>query len=340
MSAAAANSLRILKQAPTRCEPVGRAAPAGAFADEYACAVPRSALLIVNPAAGGGRAGRAAPAVLGELRQRGLAVERADTRDLDHARALALRAAQGGQIAVALGGDGLVGALADALRAVPGALLGVLPGGRGNDLARVLGIPLEPLAACATIAGGSARSLDLGEVDGRTFVGIASAGFDSEANRIANAAPARLGNLVYAYGALRALASWRPARFAIELHPSGERVGFTGYTVAAASSRAYGGGMLLAPDADLQDGLLDVVLIEAVSRPRFLASLPRVFKGTHVRLPDVRVLRAAEVSIEADRPFALYADGDPIAQLPARVRALPGAVQVLVPADSPLTGDR
>ncbi len=115
----------------------------------------------------------------------------------------------------------------------PDALLGVLPGGRGNDLARVLGIPADPVEACAIVAAGFSRKLDLGEVDGKAFVGIASVGFDSEANRIANEAPAWLGGLVYAYGALRALLSWRPARFQIELDPPGERHSFTGYTVGA-----------------------------------------------------------------------------------------------------------
>ncbi len=359
--------------------------------------------LIVNPAAGGGRAGRWAPAVVEELRGYGLEVRRQDTRDLAHARVLAREAAEAGEHAVALGGDGLAGAVADALRDVPGAVLGVLPGGRGNDLARVLGIPLDARAACATIARGTARPLDLGAVgDGRTtageagghkargeagsskatgdaegskakgdegangkaamgeagggeakdggvangeaagdeavertFVGIASVGFDSEANRIANEAPARLGNLVYAYGALRALASWRPAHFTVVLDPpAGRRIEFSGYTVAAANSRDYGGGMQIAPAALLDDGLLDVVLIEAVSRPRFVANLPRVFRGTHVQLPQVRVLRAAEVEISADRPFTVYADGDPIGELPARVRAVRHALRVLVPADA------
>jgi YegS/Rv2252/BmrU family lipid kinase len=297
--------------------------------------LPQPVRLIVNPAAGGGRAGRAAPGVVDALRGHGLRVERADTRDLPHARELALRAARGGETVVTLGGDGLVGAAADALRAVPGALLGVLPGGRGNDLARVLGIPLDPLAACAAIAHGTARPMDVGVVGGCAFVGIASVGFDSDANRIANRAPARLGNLVYAYGALRALWSWRPVRFEVTVHPSGERVSFTGYTVAVANSRAYGGGMLLAPEARLDDGLLDVVLIADVSKRRFLANLPRVFRGEHVRLPEVRVLRAAEVELAAERPFAVYADGDPVGELPLRVRAVAGALRVLVPA-----GDR
>src|SRR5207248_3920192 len=127
-------------------------------------------------------------------------------------------------------------------------VLGVLPGGRGNDLARVLGIPSDPAAAVGVLASGHVRSLDLGEVQGRTFVGIASCGFDSEANRVANQARIVRGNLVYAYGALRALAGWRPATFTVTLDRSEPRT-VTGYTIAAANSKAYGGGMFLAPDA-------------------------------------------------------------------------------------------
>ena len=261
-------------------------------------------------------------------------MRRVDTRHLDHARELAAEAAHAGETIAALSGDGMIGAIANVLRDVPDSLLGVLPGGRGNDLARVLEIPADPLAACSVIAHGTPRAMDLGEVAGQAFVGIASAGFDSDANRIANEAPSRLGNLVYAYGALRALASWRPARFEIELSGGSspdQSFSFSGYTIAAANSGVYGGGMRLAPNARLQDGLLDIVAIEQVSKLRFLANLPKVFKGTHVRLPTVKVFQAAEVTISADRPFTLYADGDPIAQLPARIRALPGAVRVLVP---------
>jgi YegS/Rv2252/BmrU family lipid kinase len=298
--------------------------------------------LIVNPAAGGGKAGRLAGDVDAALRDHGLAVRRHDTRDLDHGRALAAEAARAGETVAALSGDGLVGAIADTLREIPGAVLGVLPGGRGNDLARVLGIPEDPVAACATIAHGVPRAMDLGAVidsasgeRGRAFVGIASAGFDSDANRIANEAPGWLGELVYAYAALRALVSWRPARFEIELDAPGERHAFTGYSVGAANSRAYGGGMRAAPDAMLDDGLLEVLVLESVSKLAFATSiLPKVFKGTHVQHPRVRVFRAAEVTISADRPFTMYADGDPIGELPVRVRAVPAAVNVLV-APSP-----
>jgi YegS/Rv2252/BmrU family lipid kinase len=211
----------------------------------------------------------------------------------------------------------------------------VLPGGRGNDFARVLGIPQDAHAACATIADGAPRAVDVGDVAGKAFVGIASVGFDSDANRIANEAPPWLGGLVYAYGALRALAAWRPARFAIELDPPGERHEFTGYSVGAANSKAYGGGMFAAPGALLDDGLLEVMVVEHMSRRRFLLSLlPKVFKGTHVEMPEVHVFRAKEVEISADRPFTMYADGDPIGDLPLRVRAVQGAVNVLVPLES------
>src|SRR6478752_9174750 len=108
--------------------------------------------LIVNPSAGGGKAGRLAAEVERELRGHGLTVRRVDTRDLDHARALGVEAARAGETIAVLSGDGLVGALADAVRTVPGATLGVLPGGRGNDLARVLGIDDDAARACGTIA--------------------------------------------------------------------------------------------------------------------------------------------------------------------------------------------
>jgi diacylglycerol kinase family enzyme len=338
--------------------------------------------LIVNPSAGGGKAGRVLPEVLTALEGHGLEVRGELTRDLDHARELARSAALGGEAVVCLSGDGMVGAVADTLRGIPDALLGVLPGGRGNDLARVLGIPADPVEACAVIAEGFSRALDLGEVssrsgtpfeahpegntlkgafsgvqvgkqaDGPAFVGIASVGFDSEANRIANEAPSWLGGLVYAYGALRALLSWRPAGFEVELTgsvssgggrrasadaPKGdgpvERHKFRAYTVGACNSKTYGGGMRAAPDAILDDGLLDVVVLESVGKLAFVTKiLPKVFKGTHVHEPGVKTFRAREVSIKADRPFTMYADGDPIGELPVTVRAVPGAVRVIVPS--------
>jgi YegS/Rv2252/BmrU family lipid kinase len=288
----------------------------------------RRALVIVNPSAGGGRAGRALPEVEAALRAHGVAYRIERTRDIGHAAELARGAAAAGEVAAALGGDGLIGTVAGALRGT-GGVLGVLPGGRGNDLARVLGIPREPAEAATVLATGRERALDLGEVGGRTFVGVASCGFDSEANRIANEAHIVRGNLVYAYAALRALAGWKHATFTLGV--DGETVTVRGWSVAAANSKAYGGGMFVAPGAELDDGLLDVVTSSASSKVRFLALLPRVFKGTHVDAPEVTVRRARELTVAADRPFTVYADGDPIGELPVTVRSLPAAVRVIAP---------
>ena len=170
----------------------------------------------------------------------------------------------------------------------------------------------------------------MGEVGSTTFIGIASCGFDSEANRVANETRLVRGNMVYAYGAIRALISWKPARFEIRLDGGEPRV-LRGFTVATANSKAYGGGMFLAPDASLEDGSLDVVLVGDVPKLRFLRLLPTVFKGEHVRQPNVEIVRAREIEISADRPFTMYADGDPIGELPVTVRALPKAVRVIVP---------
>lgn len=287
-------------------------------------------VLIANPAAGGGRAARLLPGVVERLNELGVTVRAELTRDLAHARDLAGEAAGAGETVVTLGGDGLVGAVAGALRGRPGGVLGVLPGGRGNDFCRVTRIPLDAIAACEVITSGVVHTLDAGEAGGHTFIGIASLGFDSDANMWANAAPARLGPLVYLYGALRALAGWKHARFTVTV--DGERTSFSGWSVAAANSGAYGGGMLMAPGARLDDGVLDVVLTQASGRLHFLRTLPRVFKGTHVDDPRVIVLRGAEVLIDADRPFTVYADGDPVGELPIRVRAVPGALRVLLPA--------
>lgn len=292
----------------------------------------RRVRVILNPSAGGGRAARILPELEHALTARKIPFRVDRTTGIDHARALAAEAAEAGEIAAACGGDGLVGAVAGGLRGTEG-LLAVLPGGRGNDLARVLGIPTDPTKAVAVLDEGEPGPLDLAEAGGRVFCCIASCGFDSDANRIANETTRLKGNSVYLYAALRALAGWKPAHFTLELDGGGSS--FTGWSVAVANSKAYGGGMMIAPDASLTDGRLDVVTIAATSKATFLRRLPRVFKGTHVGFPEVTVRRAREVRLAADRPFTLFADGDPVGELPITVRALPAAARVILPKGRP-----
>ena len=288
----------------------------------------RDVCLIVNPSAGAGRAEKLLPAVESALRGLGLRFRVERTRSVEHARELARGAAAAGEVAAAMGGDGLTGAVAGELRDGAG-LLAVLPGGRGNDFARKLGIGPDPVAACELLRDGRERRVDLAEVGGRGYLGILSAGLDSDVQVIANSTRLKLGPPVYLYGTLRALAAWTPARW--EVSVDGDARAFTGYSVAVANSGVFGGGMHLAPEARLDDGVLDVVLIGEAPRLTYLRGLPKVFKGTHVAESHVTVLQGREIAFHADRPFTAYADGDPIAELPATVRVVPGTLRVLAP---------
>jgi YegS/Rv2252/BmrU family lipid kinase len=283
--------------------------------------------VVMNPASAGGKPLRLLAQVRGALAASGAEVDVVQTQDIPHAAEAASAAAERGETVVALGGDGLVGAIAGALRG--SAPLGILPGGRGNDFARALGIPQEIGAACRALLDGSERALDLGEANGRAFACIASTGYDSDANRAANEARFIRGNLVYAWGALRAIVPWKPAQFEVTL--DGRELAFEGYTVAVANSPYYGGGMKIAPAADPADGMLDVIFVKRTSKLRFLRNLPKVFAGTHVELDEIEVHRAREVVMRADRSFDVYADGDPITTLPATVRLIPGALRVIAP---------
>ena len=129
---------------------------------------------------------------------------------------------------------------------------------------------------------------------------------------------------------LRALLSWKPARFEISSPGLADRE-FIGWSVAIANNQAYGGGMFIAPDADLQDGLFDVVTIAGTRKLRFLGAMPRLFKGTHLQDADVEVVRAAEIRVRSDRPFDVYADGDLLTRLPVTARVLPSALKIRVP---------
>lgn len=292
-------------------------------------------LLLLNPHSAGGKTLKLLPEVERELRARSITYRLLRTESLEHGVAEAQRAAESGEIPVVMSGDGLVGQIGGALAETDTAM-GIIPGGRGNDLARVLGIPSDPAGGVAVLAEGNERSIDVGVANGQRFLGVASCGFDSDANRIANEARLIRGNLVYAYAAIRALIAWKPARFTIVLD-DGEPIEFEGYSVAAGNSRAFGGGMFVAPHAELDDGRLDVITVRQVSKLRYLRGLPKAFKGTHLQNPEVDELRAAKVEIRADREFGVYADGEHLTDLPAMLEVLPQALRVIAPP-GPLVG--
>lgn len=312
--------------------------------------------LIVNPAAGGGRALRVLPLVTAELDALGVryAVQRSES--LADARERAAAAAAAGHVVVAVGGDGMAGALAG-VAAAAGARFGIVPAGRGNDLAGTLAIPLEPAGAARVLAGGHARAVDLIGVSlpGQpecVVAGSVYAGIPSVAGEIANGMGWLRGPAVYPVAALRALAGWRPVSFRLTPGPAGDGAGpgpagdgagpgareFAGYAVVIANSARFGAGMRVAPRAVVDDGLLDIVQMRHGSRLAFLRVLLRIRGGTHVTLPLISLDRGAAVTLTMDRAVPAAADGETLpgagplpAGTPLTVRALPGALTVLVP---------
>jgi YegS/Rv2252/BmrU family lipid kinase len=284
--------------------------------------------LLLNPVSAHGRTLKLLPAIEQELDSLRIPFRVERTRGLDDGAERALRAVEANEVPVVISGDGLLGAVGGAMAGAE-TPLGIVPGGRGNDLARVLGIPDDPVEAVAVLAAGHSRRIDVGEANGKRFLGIVSVGFDSEANRLANETSFMRGNLVYAYAAIRTLIGWKPGRFTIRVGE--ERTRVSGYSVSVANSRAFGGGMFIAPDAELDDGEFDVVTVGEVGKLRFVGNLPKVFKGTHVDEDEVRVFRAAKLELTAGRPFPVYADGEHLTDLPASLRVLPRALSVLVP---------
>jgi len=288
--------------------------------------------LVVNPAAGGGRATTLLPSVQAALRTAGHDLVVTPTTCLDHADELTGTAVADDRVAVAMGGDGLVARVAGTIGVVVG-VMGVVPAGRGNDFCRATGLPQNAVRACGVLSGAAPRAVDLGVVTSslgeRPFLGIASIGFDSDVQERVHGSTLPLGRVVYLASALATIATWRHAVFTCTI--DGEALQVRGWSVAVANSGVYGGGMRLAPDASPYDGQLHVVTNAATGKLRLLRALPKVFTGSHVHEPSISVRRARTVKLDADRPFRVFADGEPVGNLPASVRVRPGAVQVLLP---------
>jgi len=294
--------------------------------------------LIVNPAAGRGRALRALPHATAALDAAGASYEVCVSASLRHATELAALAAAAGNVVVPVGGDGMAGALAGT-SAQLGATYGIIPAGRGNDLARALQIPFDPASAVTALACGSARQIDLigvkvpdrpeAVVAGSVYLGVPSV-----AGEIANQSHRLTGSLVYPVAALRALASWQPAGFALV----GSRCqhDFAGYAIVVANSAYFGAGMKVAPQARVDDGVLDLVLMRHGPRLAFVRALAKIKDGSHTALAQISLDRDSEVTLTVDRPMPVAADGETLpfaAPLPAgtplRVRVLPGALTVI-----------
>lgn len=222
------------------------------------------------------------------------------------------------------GGDGTVHEGVNGLAATNTAL-GILPGGRGNDLAATLGIPLDPAAAARFLVEGPARRIDLGVINGRRFGTTAGIGFDADvATRTNRGAWRRAGRFAYVGGILASLVAFRAPHLRIS---AGSHRRDGRYMMCAVSNTGrYGGGILIAPGASAEDGILDICLIAQASRLRLLRILPAAYRGGHVRASEVEMLRAETVEVTADRELPLIADGESAGVTPARITVERGAL--------------
>jgi YegS/Rv2252/BmrU family lipid kinase len=310
-------------------------------------AVVASLTIVVNPAAGDGRAIRHLPAVRTVLDAGGARYLICQSSSLGHARVIAAEAAVRGDLVVALGGDGMAGAVAGAVaHAKPGGdgVFGVIAAGRGNDLARTYGISPGPADAARLLLAGESQPMDLVALAGAdgsqvTAAGSVYLGIASAAGQIANDTRLIRGPLVYPVAALRALASWKPVTFYVDTTSTTPAAGtvtalqeFAGYGVVVANLPYFGAGMKVAPEADPGDGALDIVLMRHAPKLTFLRVLTKIRKGAHVELDQIHTGRATAVTVTFDRPLSVGADGELFNVLPPlRISVLPQALRIIAP---------
>ncbi len=286
--------------------------------------------VIVNPAAGNGRALRLVPEVEENLRKSGVTFTLKISRSPDEPPILARRAIEEGyELIVAGGGDGTSHMVASALIGTP-ASLGLLPLGRGNDFAQALGIPTDLTRACRVLKEGQTDWIDVGRAEGgEFFINMAGAGFDAEVNRLANRLKILKGAVVYTVSVFIKLVTFKAAVFHIE-HDQGSWEG-KAMMVGVGNSPVYGCGMILAPGAKVNDGLFDICIVGEVGKLDFIRTFPKVFKGTHIHHPKVKTLRSRTIRISCDARFCSYADGDYLSDLPLTLEVVPKSLGVFLP---------
>jgi diacylglycerol kinase (ATP) len=298
-------------------------------------------VLIANPRAGRGRVDAALPKVERVLRDEGLDYRIVRTTHPGHATEAARHALRSGErFLVAAGGDGTVhevvnGMIQNGLPLAPDAVLGVVAAGSGCDFVRTFGLPGDAGSAARRLASGRVRAIDVGTVtciDGgaertRYFVNIAEAGLGGAVV----ARTARLGRFLgaarYAGGVWLTLPGFRPAP--VRLDTDGHTSRWRAFNVVVANGRFYGGGMQISPKSDPGDGLLDVLVMTGPKSDAF-ATLPKVYRGTHLPHRNIAELRAGEIRLDADRPFPVEADGEIVGTTPVSFGIIPGVIRLKV----------
>lgn len=286
----------------------------------------RRVALVVNPTAGRGLGARVAPIVRERLAAAGLTVDVFATSCAEDVGRISAEVVASGADAVALiGGDGTIHLGAQVL-AKSGMPFGVIPAGTGNDFARGIGVPLkDPAAAADLIVAGKTRAVDLAVAKDEYITTVVAGGFDSLVNKRANAMSWPKGNFRYTLATLAELRTFKPLEYVVTV--DGEVIETKAMLVAIGTGPTYGGGLQICAGAELDDGLLDVTIIQPVSRFTLLQMFPKLSKGTHVGHRMLRTLRGRSVRLESPGITA-YADGEPLGLLPVDITIAPGALTV------------
>lgn len=294
----------------------------------------RRPFFVLNPVASRGRVLRLWPTLRATLGQVGLHGDEAVAERPMHAATLAQDAAgRGHDLIVAVGGDGTTHEVINGMLREPSAhpsTLGVIPLGTANDFARALSLPSDPLAAARILVSGQVKRVDLGQMNDRYFATISGVGFDAEVAALVNHWPRWVRGLpVYLAGIVKTLVTYRPveARITIDGTTVTERI----LLLAAGNTRVYGGGFCMCPHARIDDGQLAIIYAKDLGKLETLALLPKVFSGTHLAHPKVVHMNASIVHVESVVPLAIHADGESIGHVPATFRAVPQALDVVVP---------
>jgi diacylglycerol kinase (ATP) len=291
-------------------------------------------LVIVNPASGGGRALRAEPEVASLLAARGCRARFVRSKSSGDIREQAARAAaEGFRAVVALGGDGAFHHLVEGIRGT-GVVAGFFPAGNGNDIARALGIPRDPVTAAHAFLRGEPRAVDLvrvrfGDGGAAHYMGAGGMGLDAEAAHLANTRfRAWPGVTRYLAGAFTIFFREPLLDVSVEM----DQASWSGRAlfVAVANATSYGSGVRIAPQAQMDDGLLDVVIVGDVGLLRLLEAIPIVLTSGDLRgFPEVTRYRCRRVSLRADRAARVHGDGEALGEAPADFAILPAAIRVM-----------
>jgi diacylglycerol kinase (ATP) len=312
---------------------------AGPMANSFTASSDLPSVVFVNATAGGGRAKGLLPRMKRLFQELDAPAEFTLTNNVVDLETRARKGVEEGrELFLAMGGDGTFQALANAI-GEKDVVLGILPVGSGNDFAAALGLPSDPFAAARALLQGEPRRVDMLRVrtaDGqeRLYAGGGGVGLDAEAAQFASGALRHLpGRIRYISAALRALHSF---------HGVGVRVEFPGSEVHTIEAKAllagvlntptYGGGVRLAPDARLDDGILDVVIVEDLGLLEILTLLPRLLWSGELRTKKLIRARAQRARLITDRPSIFHGDGEALGPAPVEIEVAAGAIQVLAPA--------